>query len=259
MPRPDACLEPWTMLGNIAAKNRSARLKLGVGGHRHRSTQPGGHRSGRVATLHLLTKGRAILGIGTGEREGNEPYGVDWSKPVGRFIEAVATIRALWDSGGEPVTRDSRVLPTAQRHLRPSAVQGQMAGDLDRLARSADAAGDRPLRRRLVSRRHRSTPRLQGGARRGARRSVGCRPRSGVDPRRELVLRRHRAEPRRRRRSARLDRDEGVRDSIFRRRSGGGMARGIRWATISPVIRTSFRRCWTSRRCCRTPPTCPTS
>ena len=64
-----------------------------------------------AATLHLLTRGRAILGIGTGEREGNEPYGVDWSKPVGRFIEAIATIRALWDSGGELVTRDSPLFP----------------------------------------------------------------------------------------------------------------------------------------------------
>jgi phthiodiolone/phenolphthiodiolone dimycocerosates ketoreductase len=26
-----------------------------------------------AATLHLLTRGRGILGIGTGEREGNEP------------------------------------------------------------------------------------------------------------------------------------------------------------------------------------------
>ena len=52
-----------------------------------------------AATLHLLTRGRAILGIGPGEREGNEPYGVDWSKPVARFEEAMATIRALWGSG----------------------------------------------------------------------------------------------------------------------------------------------------------------
>jgi Luciferase-like monooxygenase len=37
-----------------------------------------------AATLHLLTRGRAILGIGTGERQGKEPYGVDWSKPVAR-------------------------------------------------------------------------------------------------------------------------------------------------------------------------------
>jgi phthiodiolone/phenolphthiodiolone dimycocerosates ketoreductase len=48
-----------------------------------------------VASLHLLTRGRAVLGIGTGERESNAPYGVDWSKPVARFEEALATIRAL--------------------------------------------------------------------------------------------------------------------------------------------------------------------
>ena len=64
-----------------------------------------------AATLHLLTRGRAILGIGPGEREGNEPYGVDWSKPVARFEEAMATIRALWDSGGELVNRDSPYFP----------------------------------------------------------------------------------------------------------------------------------------------------
>jgi phthiodiolone/phenolphthiodiolone dimycocerosates ketoreductase len=61
--------------------------------------------------LHLLTRGRAILGIGTGEREANQPYGVDWTKPVARFEEAIATIRALWDSGGELVTRDSPFFP----------------------------------------------------------------------------------------------------------------------------------------------------
>jgi phthiodiolone/phenolphthiodiolone dimycocerosates ketoreductase len=64
-----------------------------------------------AATLHLLTRGRAILGIGTGEREANQPYGVDWTKPVARFEEAIATIRALWDSGGELVTRDSPYFP----------------------------------------------------------------------------------------------------------------------------------------------------
>jgi phthiodiolone/phenolphthiodiolone dimycocerosates ketoreductase len=55
--------------------------------------------------------GRAILGIGTGARESNEPYGVDWSQPVARFEEALATIRALWNSGGELVTRDSPFFP----------------------------------------------------------------------------------------------------------------------------------------------------
>src|SRR4051794_39295107 len=110
LPTADAFLEPWTMLGHLAARNRVGRLRLGV------AVTDTGRRNPAVtaqaaATLHLLTKGRAILGIGTGEREGNEPYGVDWSKPVARFEEALATIRALWDSRGELVNRDSPYFP----------------------------------------------------------------------------------------------------------------------------------------------------
>ncbi|MDT5310899.1 MAG: phthiodiolone/phenolphthiodiolone dimycocerosates ketoreductase [Mycobacterium sp.] len=109
-PKIDAYLEPWTMLGYLAARNRFGRLRLGVG------VTDAGRRNPAVtaqaaATLHLLTRGRAILGIGPGEREGNQPYGVDWTKPVARFEEALATIRALWDSGGELVTRDSPYFP----------------------------------------------------------------------------------------------------------------------------------------------------
>ena len=110
IPDVDACLEPWTVLGNFAARNRLGRLRLGT------SVTDVGRRNPAVTaqaavTLHLLTRGRAILGIGTGEREGNEPYGVDWSKPVARFEEAMATIRALWNSGGELVTRESPFFP----------------------------------------------------------------------------------------------------------------------------------------------------
>jgi phthiodiolone/phenolphthiodiolone dimycocerosates ketoreductase len=109
-PDTDAYLEPWTMLGNLAARNRFGRLRLGT------AVTDVGRRNPAVtaqaaATLHLLTRGRAILGIGTGEREGNEPYGVDWSKPVARFEEAMATIRVLWNSRGELVTRDSPFFP----------------------------------------------------------------------------------------------------------------------------------------------------
>src|SRR6202165_4710040 len=109
-PRADAMLEPWTMLGYLAARNRVGRLRLGVG------VTDAGRRNPAVtaqaaATLHLLTRGRAILGIGTGEREGNEPYGVDWTRPVARFEEAVATIRALWNSRGELVSRESPYFP----------------------------------------------------------------------------------------------------------------------------------------------------
>ena len=109
LPKADAYLEPWMMLGNIAARNR-ARLRLGIGvtdtGRRNPAVT-----AQAAATLQLLTRGRAILGIGTGEREGNEPYGVDWSKPVARFEEAMATIRALWNSNGKLVNRESPFFP----------------------------------------------------------------------------------------------------------------------------------------------------
>jgi phthiodiolone/phenolphthiodiolone dimycocerosates ketoreductase len=110
VPKIDGYLEPWTMLGHLAARNRLGRLRLGT------SVTDTGRRNPAVtaqaaATLHLLTRGRAILGIGSGEREGNEPYGVDWSKPVARFEEAMATIRALWDSAGKLVNRESPYFP----------------------------------------------------------------------------------------------------------------------------------------------------
>lgn len=106
----EAYLEPWTVMGAMAASNRLRRVRLGTG------VTDAGRRNPAVtaqaaATLHLLTRGRAILGIGVGEKEGNTPYGVDWARPVGRFIEALATIRALWDSGGDLVTRDSEWFP----------------------------------------------------------------------------------------------------------------------------------------------------
>lgn len=110
VPKVDANLEPWTMLGHLAARNRVRRLRLGV------CVTDAGRRNPAItaqaaATLHLLTRGGAILGIGVGERESNEPYGVEWTKPVARFEEAIATIRTLWDSGGELVSRDSPYFP----------------------------------------------------------------------------------------------------------------------------------------------------
>src|SRR5258705_7735155 len=129
IPKIDASLEPWTMLGHLAARNRFGRLELGVG------VTDAGRRNPAVtaqaaATLHLLTRGRAILGIGTGEREGNQPYGVDWTKPVARFEEAIATIRALWDSGGDVVSRASPYFPlhNALFALAPFPVAGPAVG-----------------------------------------------------------------------------------------------------------------------------------
>jgi hypothetical protein len=57
-----------------AARNRLGRLRLGIG-----VTDASCHNPAVTAqaapTLHLLTRGKAILGIGPGEREGNAPCG----------------------------------------------------------------------------------------------------------------------------------------------------------------------------------------
>ncbi|MCV7283373.1 LLM class flavin-dependent oxidoreductase [Mycolicibacterium flavescens] len=58
-------------------------------------------------TIDHLSRGRFILGLGSGETENTVPYGFDFSTPVSRFEEALQVIRLLWDSDG-PVDFDGR-------------------------------------------------------------------------------------------------------------------------------------------------------
>ncbi|MDG4668480.1 LLM class flavin-dependent oxidoreductase [Mycobacterium sp. 236(2023)] len=58
-------------------------------------------------TIDHLSKGRFVLGLGSGESENIEPYGFDFDRPVARFEEALHVIRLLWDSDG-PVDFDGR-------------------------------------------------------------------------------------------------------------------------------------------------------
>src|SRR6516165_7941400 len=51
-------------------------------------------------TIDHLSKGRFILGLGSGEMENTVPYGFDFDAPVSRFEEALKVIRLLWESEG---------------------------------------------------------------------------------------------------------------------------------------------------------------
>jgi phthiodiolone/phenolphthiodiolone dimycocerosates ketoreductase len=51
-------------------------------------------------TIGHLSKGRFILGLGSGELENTVPYGFDFAKPVSRFEESLKVIKLLWESEG---------------------------------------------------------------------------------------------------------------------------------------------------------------
>ncbi len=58
-------------------------------------------------TIDHLSKGRFVLGLGSGELENTAPYGFDFSTPVARFEESLQVIRLLWETQG-PVDFEGR-------------------------------------------------------------------------------------------------------------------------------------------------------
>jgi phthiodiolone/phenolphthiodiolone dimycocerosates ketoreductase len=66
-------------------------------------------------TVAHLSRGRFILGLGSGETENTIPYGFDFARPVGRFEEAIRVIKLLWESEG-PVDFEGRFFRL--RHAR---------------------------------------------------------------------------------------------------------------------------------------------
>ena len=59
-------------------------------------------------TLDHIAKGKAILGIGNGEKLNIAPYGLPWNKQVSRLEEALEIIHKLWSSKGQPITYEGK-------------------------------------------------------------------------------------------------------------------------------------------------------
>jgi phthiodiolone/phenolphthiodiolone dimycocerosates ketoreductase len=94
---PHEWFEYQTLLGYLAAKVPALRLGIGV-------TEPIRRHPVILAqaalTLAHLTQRPPILGLGPGERLNTEPYGLDFSRTVDRFEEALQIIRRCFDSRG---------------------------------------------------------------------------------------------------------------------------------------------------------------
>jgi len=71
-------------------------------------------------TLDHISNGRAILGIGAGEIENIEPYGLSYSGQVGKLREALQIIRKVWETS-EPFDFDGKFwkMKNAVMSLRP--------------------------------------------------------------------------------------------------------------------------------------------
>jgi phthiodiolone/phenolphthiodiolone dimycocerosates ketoreductase len=75
-------------------------------------------------TIDHISRGRFILGVGSGETENTVPYGFDFSKPVGRFEESLQVIRLLWESEG-PVDFDGQFYKLRHARLDTEPYEGR--------------------------------------------------------------------------------------------------------------------------------------
>ncbi|MFX1536205.1 MAG: LLM class flavin-dependent oxidoreductase [Promethearchaeota archaeon] len=86
-----------TTLSMALAASSTKNLLIGSG-----VTEPIRHHPAMLAqsyaTLEHITNGRCILGIGAGERENVEPYGLKYKKIVSRLEEALQIIHLCWNS-----------------------------------------------------------------------------------------------------------------------------------------------------------------
>ncbi|HET6507032.1 MAG TPA: LLM class flavin-dependent oxidoreductase [Baekduia sp.] len=99
---PHVHFDPLMMMGAAGAATSS--IKVGVCVTDTIRRHPAMLAQAALTADHL-SQGRAILGLGSGERMNVTPYGLDFSKPVGRLEEAIEVMRLLW-STDKPVSYD---------------------------------------------------------------------------------------------------------------------------------------------------------
>ncbi len=96
-PSPHTYFDPVAMMAAVGVQ--TSRIKVGVAVtdlvRRHPAMV-----ANMALTIDHLTRGRVILGLGSGERMNIVPYGGDFAKPVGRLEEGLKVIRLLWESEG---------------------------------------------------------------------------------------------------------------------------------------------------------------
>lgn len=107
MPSPHLYFDPTVVIGVLGQATSRVLLGTAVTDPLRR---PPAELARTFVTLSHATEGRAVLGIGAGERENTEPYGISYDRQVSKLEEALHVIRLLWDSDG-PVDHDGPFWP----------------------------------------------------------------------------------------------------------------------------------------------------
>jgi phthiodiolone/phenolphthiodiolone dimycocerosates ketoreductase len=106
--------DAWTVLSVVASRTRSAELGPAVTDPYR--THPAALAL-RIATLDQLSRGRFVLGLGSGEAMNLEAFGFDWQeRKVGRLKEFLTVLRGLLD-GKEPFTFEGEFYRTDRARL----------------------------------------------------------------------------------------------------------------------------------------------
>lgn len=98
-------------------------------------------------SLHHLSRGRVVLGIGSGEHENTVPFGLALEPRISRLEDTLVAIRAAWASQGEPLTHSGKFhewdsATFALPQLRGTAPPIWVAAQGPRAARVAGRHGD---------------------------------------------------------------------------------------------------------------------
>jgi phthiodiolone/phenolphthiodiolone dimycocerosates ketoreductase len=117
MKEPEAFFDPFVLMAVLAA--RTKRIRLGTAVTDTIRMHPASLARAAL-TLQHASKGRFILGLGAGERENIEPYGMPFDKLFARCAESIEVIRKLW-STPDPIDHEGEFfhLRRASLELRP--------------------------------------------------------------------------------------------------------------------------------------------
>lgn len=96
-PNPHTYFDPMIMMGVVGAQTE--RIKVGVVVTDLIRRNPA-MAAATALTLDHVTKGRAIIGLGSGEKLNVTPYGMSFEKPVARLSEGIDVMRLLWAADG---------------------------------------------------------------------------------------------------------------------------------------------------------------